>query len=159
MTTNPLITAQVSAATEKTSVVMLAAADILTLKTKPVTIVPAPGNGKMLVAEWVVIDYKFGTVAFTANNENGAGLYYGATANLAAFSVISGSTSGPMLDFTSSGDAICLGVGVFNGGLGATTRVNVNNAALVLQDTGSDYAAGNGSAKVTVRYLIVDLIT
>ena len=125
--------------------VNLTAAQITTLNSKPVQLVPAPSASFMLLPVALVVEYKFGTLPF--HTAGGGGLnvvWQGSTDTIVP-------CNDPFFNTASSQ----ISVGPARQAL-VDVPANFANKALQLQ-SGSDYTNGDGTAKVTMFYLKVPL--
>jgi hypothetical protein len=127
--------------------ISISAAQLQSLNTNPVTIVPAPGAGFALALESLILEMNRGTTPFTGGGAVGA-IYQGApgtflTANQMAASDVTGA-AGQIVRL--------LAAGAPAGGVALAP-----NAAIQLYAATANFAAGNGSMKVFVTYSIVTL--
>jgi hypothetical protein len=124
-------------------VVAITSAQLLAIKDTPIQLLPAPGAGYMNVPIALLIDMQNGSVQYT--DAGGAvSITQGSwTQALAANTIFLGATSTrnhQLVDFAALATA-------------ASTPTN-ENAALTLAKATNNFAAGNGTALVTVLYLI-----
>lgn len=120
----------------------LASADILALNSTPVTLVPAPGAGLVVVVEHILLKMvttatqyaSGGALEFRYTNASGAKV----TADIAAAVVTAGAGTS------------------YTGVAGVTTSLtHVANAAVVVDNATAAFTTGTGTAVVTVKYRIV----
>ncbi len=126
----------------KTVRVKLTAAQIITLHSVPVSLVPAPGVGKAIIFEELLFDYHYGTVQFS-----GGGVvepvYHGATTGLSIGTVAAATVN------AAANALVHLAQQASATGLAIT-----ENAGLDLYAASGDFAAGDGYAIVLVTYAI-----
>lgn len=128
--------------------ITLTAAQIITLNTAPVTIVPAPGAGLSVVLEGIIIEMNRTATAFTGGGAVGP-VYAGATgtfltANQMAASDVTTGGAGQVTRYLTPASPA--------GGLAITP-----NTAIQLFAATANFAAGTGTAKVFVTYSVVTL--
>lgn len=128
----------------QTITVTLNSADIIAISnTTSRTVIAAPGAGKViLVDEWDFF-YDYNSVAFTGGTD--WNLYYGATA------VTCGSGVMPQARLNAAADSFtflpCATV--------TDVTTGINTAVVIKAAAAASFAAGNGSAKIFVRYRII----
>lgn len=127
---------------ERTARVALTAAQLTTLHSVPVSLVPAPGAGRVLIFEELIFDFKYNSVQFT-----GGGVvepvYHGQTTGLSVGTVAAATVTG-------SANAL-----VHLAQQASTTGLSVlDNTGLDLYAATADFAAGNSTAIVIVNYAI-----
>lgn len=116
----------------------LTAAQIITSHSVPVSLVAAPGAGKVLILEWLTFQFKFGTVQFTGGGALGA-VQHGQTANLLSGAVAQATIQAAASAFISAGaPAAALALGT--------------NLGIDILTAGADFAAGDSTAIVTATY-------
>jgi len=122
----------------------LTSAQILLLQTTPVTIVPAPGAGLMIIPESIVIRTQGITAAYT--DAGGAVSFSVGTMStaLAANTVFTGPTAGQRSQQ----------ILAFAGTSTAANPPTNENAALTIQKATNQFAAGSGTVHITVFYSI-----
>lgn len=125
-------------------VVLLSSAQILALFTTPVTLVPAPGVGFMIIPESLKIDMQAGSVAY-ADGGGGAvsfteGSLTQALASNGIFTITALFRGHQTLQLAGTDTA-------------AATPTD-ENAALTIAKATANFTAGNGTALVTVYYFI-----
>jgi hypothetical protein len=132
----------------------LTSAQILALETTAITLVPAPGVGFQIVPFMCIVHFFGGTVAYT--NAGGiVKLTVGATM-LQALTEQFITTVSPNRTVTVTG---CFGSGAVatSPGQGSSSAANppdTDNAPLTIEKITNNYAAGNGTARVTIYYTI-----
>ena len=122
--------------------VPLSSVQILALNATPVTLVPAPGAGKVVVVESILLKMvttatqyaNGGALEFRYTNASGAKV----TADIAAAVV----TAGAGTSYTSV-------AGV------TTSLTNVANAAIVVDNATGAFTTGTGTATITIKFRIV----
>ncbi len=125
---------------------VLSSANILALLGTPITLVPAPGVGFRIVPMVIQIVFFGGTVAYTDA---------GGAVNIGA-----GSSSQPLVSnaiflVTVSPNKAIQQIGGFSATDTAGNPPTDDNAALTISKITNNFAAGNGTAKITVQYLIL----
>jgi hypothetical protein len=125
--------------------VTVSSAQLLTLNTAPVTIVPSPGPGFAINVNGVVIEALRGSVAYTGGGAVGP-VYAGATGtflttNQMAATDVTGAAGQTTRVLTAAAPA---------GG----TALTPNTAVQLFAGTGN-FAAGNGTMKVHVDYNLI----
>lgn len=131
--------------------VSLSTAQLLTLHSNPITIVPAPGAGKAIIVLSSLYQEFAGTDPF-ASPDNGPGLYYGtnrdfANADLAQIPFLPEGCiyQAPPVTTNLNGSPGYFGVRSF-----------MDNAAVVLANPSTNMTGGAGATgKITVLYYIV----
>ena len=135
---NPLV--------QQVAQVTLTAAQLIAMKTAPVNILPAPGAGKLLVIDAITFQFKHGSTQFT-----GGGAvtfqYHGTSVN-----PHTGSVAAAVLQ-AATDDTEYLGPNVG----GALDLQSAINQGLEITNATAAFAAGNGTAIVTVWYSVVTL--
>jgi len=125
----------------------LTSADILALLGTPVTLVPAPGVGFQIVPLAVIVKFFGGSVAYT--NAGGAvNVKVGATM-LQALTEQFITTVAPNRSIGVIGFA-----GAAELQSSAANPPDTDNAPMTMNKITNNYAAGNGTARVTVIYMI-----
>jgi len=124
-------------------VIAISSAQLLAIKDTPIQLVPAPGAGFMNVPVAILIDMQAGSAAYT--DAGGAvsvtqGSWTQALAANTVFTAGIGLRNHQLVDFAALATA-------------AATPTN-ENAALTLAKATNNFAAGNGTALVTVLYLV-----
>lgn len=120
----------------------LTSAQILALQTTPLTIVPAPGVGFKHVPLYAIVDFTGGSVAYTNAGGGAVQIVVGTRASALAEGFITTATPNVTHQVTP---------------LAAATSTAANpptdeNAPIQINKLTSNYAAGNGTAIVTVYY-------
>jgi hypothetical protein len=126
----------------------LTAAQVLTLNTAPVTIIPAPGVGKAIALNSLVIEMNRSAVAFTGGGAVGPVLQ-GATGTFLTANQMAAT------DVTTGGAGQVtrlLDLATPAGGVGL-----LPNTAVQLFAGTANFAAGTGTMKVMANYSIIDL--
>jgi hypothetical protein len=128
------------------TVTVLSSANILALQGTPITLVPAPGVGFRIVPLLIQIVFFGGTVAYT--DAGGAVSFNAGTMSQALAS------NGIFLVTTTPNKAIQQ-IGSFSATDTAGNPPTDDNAALAISKATNNFAAGNGTAKITVQYLVL----
>ena len=131
---------------QQLAVVPLTAAQITTLHTVPVTVIAAPGAGKAIVVEQAVLEFKFGTVAFTGGGVVTL-IYHGGSTALHSGSV-------PASVITAASGTSATEVGPQTGANGLTLAVN---AGVDISAATANFAAGDGTAQLWIWYTVANL--
>jgi|SRR5580700_10744827 hypothetical protein len=136
----------VTAAKECVAQVTLTAAQIIAMFTTPVSIVPAPAAGQAIIVEQILVELNLGATAFS-----GGGVvhfyYHGLTVEVMAQTLAAATIQG------AAGQSVYLLEPAQTAGGSVVTKnlgVDITNATAV-------FAAGNGTAIVTVWYSLVTL--
>ena len=126
--------------------VTLTAANLIAMKTTPVSVLPAPGAGKVLVIDTISFQFKPGGTQFT-----GGGAitfqYHGTAITPHSGSVPASVLQGATADVQYLGPFASA----------ALDLQNAINAGLDVTNASAVFAAGNGTAIVTVWYALVTL--
>jgi hypothetical protein len=122
--------------------VSLSSSQILNATTSPVTVIPAPGAGKVVVIIQSVYSYIFGTTPYSGGP---VGLYYGTTPNQADY--------GQLFFFALSASSFGL---VGQGGNQSDLISQYENQPILFTGTGP-YTGGDGTGAVTVWYVIASV--
>ncbi len=125
-------------------VISLTSAQILALQTTAVTLIPAPGPGLMIVPEAFIIKVQGLTAAYT---DAGGAVSFNVgtmTTALAANTIFTGPTNGQRSQQIVS----------FAGTSTAANPPTNENAALTISKATNNFAAGSGTATITVFYSI-----
>ena len=124
--------------------VSLTAAQIIAMGTTPITIIPAPGSGKAIVIEQIVLELVLTATAFT-----GGGVvhfyYHGQTTELMSATIAAATVQG------GAGTSIFILQPVATAGGSVVTAdvgIDITNATAA-------FAAGTGTAKLFITYKIV----
>jgi hypothetical protein len=126
---------------------LVTSAELKALLAMPIEIVPAPGSGNALFPVAILVDYKFGTAAYTVANCDVQVLVGASAWAYGGSGVLIG-----ILDET----AAALAQGEFAHDQQARTAIE--NLPLKIANLGSaDLLAGDGTLAVTVLYRIVNL--
>ncbi len=124
----------------------LSSANILALLTTPITLVPAPGVGFRIVPLVIQIVFFGGTVAYT--DAGGAVSFSGGTMSQAL-------ASNAIFLVTTTPNKAIQQVGSFSASDTAGNPPTDDNAPLTISKITNNFAAGNGTVKITVLYLIL----
>ena len=126
----------------QTATISLTSAELLALNTTPVTIVPAPGSGNIVVIESIITTLDYGSTTYADSGTN-TGLYYTNSSGLAIDSTLYNCFTAAASEIKSSFAPSLL-----------HAQSGLLNAPVVL--TGSaNMTTGNGAGKVTVTYKII----
>jgi len=146
----PLGTVAVQVAT-----VTVPSAQILTLSTKPVTIIPAPGSGRAIIVFFANYELLSYTVLYNpGGSPTGGSLFYGTNAGLAADGGDGGIGTRTTPNITLDSNPVAA-----NGTPLLTTTASIANLPVVWQLLSSQqaYTSGDGSVRVTVVYTVVPI--
>jgi hypothetical protein len=124
-------------AQQKISVFTLTSSDITTLHSVPVSLIGAPGVNKAIEIDKFILEFTAGTVQYTGGGAVNP-VYHGATTALA------GSVAAATI--TGASNAV-----VFNDAAGGPVTMPLNTGIDLYAAT-ADFAAGNGTAIVTIWY-------
>jgi predicted RecA/RadA family phage recombinase len=131
---------------EQALAVSLSAAQIIAMGTTPITVIPAPGSGKAIIVDQIVVEMNTTSTQFT-----GGGVvhfyYHGATVELM------GQTLAAAVVTTTAGQAIYILEPVLTSGGSVVTKevgVDITNATAA-------FAAGTGTATLFLKYRIITL--
>lgn len=118
--------------------VNLTAAQIITLFTAPIILIPAPGAGKSIIIDFVLFRYLYGGVAYTGGGVTTIGYAGGAAAvaTVPAATLTAGASSDSTLPTTA-------------------LTVVTQNAALQISTATANFAAGNGTLQIYIYYSTV----
>jgi hypothetical protein len=131
-----------------TGKISLTTAQLLSLNTSPVTIIPAPGPGKCIMVILSVYELIFGTTPFVLNNgDQGPGLYYGSTSGYTADNA-SGNGA-----FSGSSNTISTGNDVYS----PLPTSGFENLPIILGSSFANMTGGDGTGTINVLYWIVTL--
>lgn len=123
--------------------VVLSAAQITTLHSVPVSLLAAPGAGKVILPEGLLFQFKYGTVQFTGGGAVNP-VYHGATTNL-----LTGSVAAATIQAAASA--------TISAGAKASALALTTNAGVDLYAGTADFAAGDSTAIATLWYTIITL--
>lgn len=126
----------------------LTAAEVLTLFTAPVTIIPAPGIGQMIVLDLATFSLTYGGVAYATNTN--LGLNYGA----GTFATAAAAT-GTLL--TATVDSVVMDSWSVNWEQVPSAQAIFANRAIVAQVAVGNPTAGNSPVHIEVFYYVVPL--
>jgi hypothetical protein len=130
--------------TEHVSQFNLTAADITTLHSVPITLIPSAGINKVLVLNYFTLQFIYNSIAFTGGGAINP-VYHGAvgtniaSASVAAASITAAASSTNFCDAAAGPLALPVATGI---DLYAAT---------------ADFAAGNSTAVVTIGYTVIEL--
>lgn len=131
----------------RTSTVTLSSADILALNTTPKELLPAPGVGKVLILDQIVYSYTYGTTQYT-----GGGIirpvWRGGTTAVWGTGV-TGELAVALMQAASS----YIGIRCQS----AVSIAQLENTAIDLYAATGDFATGDGTLKVFIKYRILTL--
>lgn len=135
--------------TTRTIVRRISSAEILTLRTSPTIVVPAPGPNKMLIPTLGVFVYYPGTVQYS---------------NVAQSLYLKFQNGGTIQSYESSGLAVLINQTVktiqiagYTEGVRGDWASNYENLPLVLTTNDSDPTTGNGELDAIITYIEFDV--
>ena len=131
--------------------VLLSSAQILALQTGPVTLIPAPGVGFFIKPTSIKMILLAGSAAYT---DAGGAVSFNVgslTVALASNAIFLVTTSPNRRTQIVQFDAAAVGVGVTGTAGNPPTE---DNAAMTISKATNNFAAGNGTMKITVYYTI-----
>ena len=132
----------------KSATISISSAQLKAINTTPQTLVAAPGSGKAISVDEIVYSYTYGGTAYTGGNTL-IPIYAGGTTNLFGTDANSIITQAKMQGTTS----------FIVRRIASTSAVPIDilsNTAVNLYSSGN-YATGNGTLKVFIRYRILTL--
>jgi hypothetical protein len=126
---------------------VLTSAQILALLGTPVTLVPAPGVGFQIVAHYIIIRFFGGSVAYTnaggaVNVKQGATMLQALTEQF--ITTVSPNRTVGVIPFAGPAELQS----------SAGNPPDTDNQPLTMNKITNNYAAGNGTARVTVYYVV-----
>lgn len=122
--------------------VSLAAADIIAMRTTPVSLIPAPGSGKIVVIDHVTMKMVRTSTAFTGGGA-------------VEFRYTDGSGAKVSADVSATLVTGAAGT-AYSAVRGVTTELTpVANAAVVITNATGVFAAGTGTGQVSIAYRVV----
>lgn len=130
----------------QTTSVTLTSGQVNALFTTPIAVVAAPGAGKVVQVTSCLLQYNYGSVAYTIGSATNLALKYTDGSGAAATTTVA---------VTGVLDQAADEVRVLP--LVATAYEPVTNAAVVLTLAGANVSAGNGTLVVTVGYRVITL--
>jgi hypothetical protein len=131
-----------------TGKISLTTAQLLSLNTSPVTIIPAPGASKYIYVVMSSYELIFGTTPFVLNDgDQGPGLFYG---SISGFTADNASGSGA---FSASESCISTGTS----GYTTSPTTSFENLPVILANGIADMTDGDGIGTMTVIYTVIDL--
>jgi len=126
--------------------VVVTAANLIGMKAAPVSILPAPGAGKLIIVDAIAFQFKNGATQFTG----GGALSF--VYHRTAVTPHTGSIAATVLQ-AAAADVQYLGPNT----TGALDLQSAINLGLDITNATAAFAAGNGTAIVTVWYSVVTL--
>lgn len=135
--------------TEQLMQIVLTSAQIKTLNATPLSILAAPGAGKIIAINTIIFANTFGTIQYTRTGATFK-LFLGTTADALALTgdqnamVIAAASAASLIQPSTNSNF-------------ATATKGVNKAIFIGNDGGSEFAAGDGTIKVTLVYTVITL--
>lgn len=127
--------------------VALTSAQLLSLNSSPMEILPSPGPGQYVYVIASSYELTFGTTAYSSN-DTGPGLYYAPSSQgLPADNAVGARA------FSGSGSIVSANVGV----VANATPDSIDNAAILLMNPTDDMTDGDGTGSLTVLYSVINL--
>lgn len=139
-----ITSSQINEAILKTAEITLSSAEILALHTTPKELVAAPGEGKIIILDKLIISFSAGGTPY-ANGDN-TGAYYNSDTVLLSGNAIASTF------FNSATNLI-----YFRGGLASIITAGINKAIEFKTNTGTAFINGNGTAKIFITYRVITL--
>jgi hypothetical protein len=128
----------------------LTAAQIASLRGSPVTLIPAPGAGKIIAPVSMVVQYKFGTTPYTTTS--------GGNFNFSLGPISNGEVAFAPVGATTFIDQVMNQVSVRAGASIGDSQARLDNQDLrVTNDGSAEWANGDGTVIITVYYTVVPL--
>lgn len=141
-----LVAADLPGALLQTTTTLLSSAQLLLLLGTPISLVPAPGAGFTIVPLMIVIEFFGGSIAYT--DAGGAvSVQVGSAAQALASNAVFLVTVSPNKGIQRVGALLATDT--------AGNPPTDENAALTISKATNNFAAGNGTAKVIVHYLVL----
>jgi hypothetical protein len=148
---NPSITPLSASRNLRVSRVTLSATQIQALTTKPVTLVRAPGNGRLIVVQLIVLRSIPGSIYFIGSSVT-ANIQYSTNPDLTGDIASSSEFQGFLQ--TAPESRVLNPIGYDGKGVGPEFTAQVLNEPVTLT-TSSDLTNGNGTLRVTTFYQIL----
>lgn len=139
--------------TTSKAVLTLTAAQIATIHSDPVQIIPAPGVGYFIQVQQAIFKYNFGTTKYSVSGVAPAWVaYYGQGANVTAVSVANSN----WMTGTKNGLAIAVNTGIND----ATYPDDLDNAPLYIKigSAGADPTGGDGTITIEIWYFLNEFV-
>ena len=130
--------------------ISLTAAQFKALYDTPIQVIAAPGAGKLVLVDSVLIDYAYSTAQYTAGGA--IGLQYGNASNLRGPSA-SGTLAAATLNAVAASGYLSLS-GSAGVPLNVAASASLNTAVYISNDT-QDFASGSGTFNVYIKYRVV----
>lgn len=140
-----LMSAGANLVSRRTARITLSAAQIITLNSAPVVLVAAPGAGKLLIPQELLFEFTFNSVQFTGGGAVSV-VNTGQTTSLLAGSLPAATLTAAATSYT-----------VLGGNAGANGQALLANTGLSLKAATADFAAGNSTAVLKLRYDVITL--
>jgi hypothetical protein len=131
--------------TMQSATVSLSSAQLLALNSSPVTIVPAPGAGNVILVLGIVEEFTAGADAYTDSGGE-TGLYFS--------SLAFGSIDGQNLGQACIGNVTGVGAGINALEPILFATADIVNQGIVAYSPTANMTGGDGTAKITVYYLV-----
>lgn len=128
--------------------VSLSSAQLDSLHNSPVQLIPAPGAAQVIVPLAAVVAYKPGSAAYSVDNGSHLVIYEGALSNAIGQISAVGLADQP-------GSQVYMALGL--NGVGGAQGTLENAPLMVKNDSSVEWSAGNGTATITVYYIVAPL--